>query len=209
LGGDLFRRMLVFAEIRCVLTLRDKVEAMRRSPDSNPSVFSAPSRRFLLGAAATAFANARGRALAFAPANDHAGGPLKIEAVELVSTCSSIPQKSSRKPYSNPNSHKTTSHAPARPRPAIRFRCTRCCRSGENGQQRNRSFCCPDSRPVQLRLRRRATSTWATAALHPPLLHAFLICFKLLLLVIVQNGFNLCFRVGANALHLGHAIFTR
>jgi hypothetical protein len=39
-----------------------------------------------LGAAATAFAAARTSALAaaFAPADDHAGGPLKIEAVELI-----------------------------------------------------------------------------------------------------------------------------
>jgi L-rhamnonate dehydratase len=64
---------------------------MRRSlysfRPSSPSVFSQPNRRhFLLGAAATAFATAGTSAFAaaFAPANDHAEGPLKIEGVELV-----------------------------------------------------------------------------------------------------------------------------
>jgi hypothetical protein len=65
-------------------------ENMRRSPDSirpgSPSVFSQPNRRhFLLGAAATAFATAGQRSCrGLAPANDHGGGPLKIEEVELI-----------------------------------------------------------------------------------------------------------------------------
>ena len=63
---------------------------MRHSPHSTRpgslSVFSPTNRRhFLLGAAATlATARAGALAAAFAPANDHAGGPLKIEAVELI-----------------------------------------------------------------------------------------------------------------------------
>src|ERR1700733_5144971 len=65
-------------------------ETMRHSPHSTRpgslSVFSPINRRhFLLGAAATlATARAGGLAAAFAPDNDHAGGPLKIEALELV-----------------------------------------------------------------------------------------------------------------------------
>jgi hypothetical protein len=61
-------------------------------------------------------------------------------------------------------------------------------------------------------LLRWSTTTRSTTTLHPllhALLHFLLVRFKLLFLVIVQNGFNLGLGIGANALHLCHTVFTR
>ncbi len=84
-----------------------------------------------------------------------------------------------------------------------------CCRDPRMRAYYSRPFkCSAQSATVVVEVR----PTRPTAALHPllhALLHLLLICFKLLFLVIVQNGFNLCLGVGVNALHLGHAVFPR
>jgi hypothetical protein len=65
------------------------------------------------------------------------------------------------------------------------------------------------NRALLLRWRSATTGTTALTPLLHASLHALLILCKLLFLAIVQNGFDLCVGVAANALHLCLPVFRQ